>query len=1731
MRKITLTLLFLAVLVPTLLVGQTILLTESFETDGNGTRYKTSTAEFSDGGSDFFTRTDGSNISSAYEVTGADGNFYFAAQDIDGEGANAQQTLEINTIDISSFENLSFSLLLAEDDDGNNEDWDNSDFFLIKYQIDGGGYQNLLAIENDGAEFNTAPLIDTDFDGIGDGQELTDVFTSFGNSITGTGNLLDLRITFNLDSGDEDIAIDNLQIIGESVGIDTTSPSLVGTSPVNNATNVALNAVLTATFDEPVQWVSNGEAIIITDDSGSSLESFNENSPNVTFSGNSVIIDPINDFESNRSYSVTISNGALQDASGNVVPLIASSDWTFTTIPAQAPAPFLISEFQPNPDGADPTDVSFEISGSSGESFSGWLIGLESDGFDGTVDRATQVTGTFGGNGLLVVTVPDFENPSFTVVLSSDFSGSVGDDLDVDNDGTVDDPSVFGTVFDALGIPDSAGDASTQYGASLGGQDFAYTGTEPELVFRDASVGDWYAVNDFQNDDVLFDISANTVDPSIFNTDPIVEDTFGVVNPEVGGAAPNSISIAATDAVKVEGDSGTTNFTFTITRVGDTSQTTSVQYDTTGDVDAADFLEGLPNGIINFAADATEEIIAVEVIGDTEPENDETFTITLSNPGNGESLSPSSANGIIQDDDTEVVLTRIHEVQGATDTNLLDGQIVTVEAIVVGDFQDGDSDTTRNLSGFYLQEEDRDTDMDPMTSEGIFVFEDGNFIVDVNVGDRVQVTGTVDEFFGETQMDVVTSIVVISSNNSIPTPAMVSLPSAGVSTAQDGDLQPDLEAYEGMLVNFTDELSITEMFQLDRFNEIKLSQGGRLVQFTQENEPDVVGYAAHLEAIAQRTIVYDDGLSEQNALIGNLDGFGPTFSTDTDIRMGDVITGLSGILSYQWAGDAASGATWRVRATMDGENVFEKNNIRPLVPPSVGGAIKVGSLNVLNYFTTLDEGDNTAGPNDSGPRGADSQEEYDRQLQKLVTAIIQTDADAFGLVELENHPGASPANDGIDPVLGALVGALNSALGTETYEFVDAGLVGDDAIKVGMIYKPALLNVLGFAILDDTFAGSTPPVFDGPDTNRAPLAVTFEEVGTGGVFTAVVTHMKSKGSAGTAGAGDEDANDGAGFANETRLNGVTALVEWLDTDPTLSGDTDFIILGDLNAYAKEDPIVYLENQGYTNLNTGNSYVFDGQQGTLDYALANSTLNAQVTGSGEWNINADEPDAIDYNLDFNKDANIFNGTVPFRTSDHDPVIAGLRLVPLPNVVINEILADPAADLLGDANGDGLRDAVQDEFVELVNLEETEVDISGWVLSDAVGERHIFPEGTLIAPNCGIVIFGGGNPTGSFGNVVVQTASTSALGLNNGGDTVQIQDANGVVVASYTYGGEGGDDTSLTRSPDLIGKEPLVAHSAAEFSGGVLFSPGTRIDGTQFQGCEILDEEAPVITLLGDNPLTLVLGDLYQEPGATAEDNIDGDISELIVIGGDMVDVNTIGTYLVTYNVMDAAGNAAVEVIRSVIVEAPEKLSVFAFVLVDANTNKDIMSLSDGAIIDLSTLPSQKLTIRAEATGDTESVRFSLNGTKYVNKTENLVPYALFGDRNGDYVGERFKAGSYILTATPYSKNFSRGQKGTPLRINFTMTDDGDTNPQQGLEGIRLYPNPADTYFEISFEEKVNVKRISIYNSAGWFIRSYRGKNVKRGDKYVISVRFYWTGTYFVVVEDEYGNSIQRQLMVE
>ena len=218
--------LFFITLISAYSFGQTIIYQENFETNTNGINYNTSVSEFTDfvppstAGGDFFIRTDETNIASYYNITGQEGSYYFGAMDLDGEGATLPLTLSTIVIDVTDLTNIDFSILLAEDDDIN-QDWDNADYVHITYSIDGGASQNLIWVEGDetsGTASNSTPRIDTNFNGTGDGDEITSVFTEYIRNISlSDNNNIQFFIEYNLNSGDEDLSIDNIRVTDPTV--------------------------------------------------------------------------------------------------------------------------------------------------------------------------------------------------------------------------------------------------------------------------------------------------------------------------------------------------------------------------------------------------------------------------------------------------------------------------------------------------------------------------------------------------------------------------------------------------------------------------------------------------------------------------------------------------------------------------------------------------------------------------------------------------------------------------------------------------------------------------------------------------------------------------------------------------------------------------------------------------------------------------------------------------------------------------------------------------------------------------------------------------------------------------------------------------------------------------------------------------------------------------------------------------------------------------------------------------------------------------------------------------------------------------------------------------------------------------------------------------------------------------------------------------------------------------
>ena len=565
--------------------------------------------------------------------------------------------------------------------------------------------------------------------------------------------------------------------------------------------------------------------------------------------------------------------------------------------------------------------------------------------------------------------------------------------------------------------------------------------------------------------------------------------------------------------------------------------------------------------------------------------------------------------------------TLINAIQGDGAASPLVGSVVELEGVVTADFQGDDE-----LKGFFISSLAADIDANPLTSEGLFVyFAD----TDVSVGDHVRVQGTVEEYFDATQIGSVSQVAVCDTGLA-STATKITLPLAGATY---------LESFEGMLVTLEQPLVVTNNYGLGRYGEVEVATE-RLYQGTQVALPGDTANAVEAENLTKKILI-DDGSTVQN-----LDPTAyptPGLSAENTLRTGDTVNTVTGALAYSFS-------LYRIHPTVAPQ--FIATNARKDAPELNAEAdLRVASFNVLNYF-------NGDGQGEGFPtsRGADSEAEFIRQEAKIVSAISAMQADVVGLMEIEND------GFGEFSAIASLVNALNEADAANQYAFVDFGLeqIGTDAITTALIYRANKVEEVGTAAI------TTDAPFD--FSNRTPIAQSFKSLATDEVFTVAVAHLKSKGGCGSASGTNEDQNDGQACWNEIRTQGANAFADWLDSKPTGVDDEDTILVGDMNAYAMEDPIRAFADKGYKNVVAeldGNtlaySYSFSGRAGSLDHAVASASLLSKVVSAKDWHINADEPISLDYNVEFKSDAqqsSLYSQSA-YRASDHDPVIVDIK----------------------------------------------------------------------------------------------------------------------------------------------------------------------------------------------------------------------------------------------------------------------------------------------------------------------------------------------------------------------------------------------------------------------------------------------------------------------------------------
>ncbi|TAA40906.1 ExeM/NucH family extracellular endonuclease [Pseudoxanthomonas winnipegensis] len=540
----------------------------------------------------------------------------------------------------------------------------------------------------------------------------------------------------------------------------------------------------------------------------------------------------------------------------------------------------------------------------------------------------------------------------------------------------------------------------------------------------------------------------------------------------------------------------------------------------------------------------------------------------------------------------------IGQVQGSQARSALVGQIVTVTGTVTADLRAG-------LQGFFVQDAG---DGDAATSDALWVVPGaGMALPDIHTGQRWQLTGTVAET-GDGPHTLTTlqlaDAKVLGSASATPAPIALTAPPA------------DWAALEGMLVRIDAPLTLNGTDT--RFGQTIASFGGPLWTPSEREVPGTPGYAALAADNAHRRLLLDDGSDARDPAV-------LPYMPGGAVRSGSTATGASGVVDFRHG-------AWRLQALTP---LQVQAAARPAAP-DVPGSVRIAVFNLENLFN----GDG-AGGGFPTKRGAKTEAEYRAQVARLVATLTPLRADIAALMELEND-GYGPQSS-----LAQFVEALNA--GGSDWRYIDAGSgPGDNPIRVGLIYRASRVTPVGKPV---TLEG-------GPfvEHSRVPLAQAFRR-GDGALFVVAANHFKSKG-CNEASGGDADAHDGAGCWNATRTESARRVDAWLKSDPTGTGATRALIVGDLNAYAQEQPLRTLRQAGWADafaaahVTAPYSYVYDGQRGRLDHALLSPALAPLLRGAAEWHVNADEPEPRGDARDATPG--------PWRSSDHDPMLLGFDL---------------------------------------------------------------------------------------------------------------------------------------------------------------------------------------------------------------------------------------------------------------------------------------------------------------------------------------------------------------------------------------------------------------------------------------------------------------------------------------
>ncbi len=873
-------------------------------------------------------------------------------------------------------------------------------------------------------------------------------------------------------------------------------------------------------------------------------------------------------------------------------------------------------------------------------------------------------------------------------------SSNTGDTFSYGSAGSTD--RAFGGLQSGTLIPVVGACFTNNTGATLTSVDIAYTGeqwrigntaaarddrldfqinTNPGSVSLTAS-GTWTDVNtlDFTNP-VKTNASAGALDGNSAANRAAVSATIGSLSIANGGnfcirwndlnasgaddglavddfsltiaGSPTPV-ISINDVAALEGDSGSTTFTFGI-GLSQPAGPGGVSFDiatANGTATAgSDYVAG--SATLTIPAGSSSTTFAVSVIGDTTPEADETFFVNLTNVS-GATVSDGQGQGTIQNDDVAIV--QIHDIQGNGLTSPINGAVVTTEGIVTA---------LKFNNGFFLQTPDANVDADPNTSQGIFVFTSSAPPASAAVGNRIRVTGTVAEFVPSSNLNQLSitqltgpTIVVLSTGNPLPTP--VTLSSADFNAASTPG---SAEKFEGMRATVADAVVVA-------------GSDGNITESSATSSTTGVFHVV-LDGVARPFREPGIGVMDVFPIPGGktpprfdtnqerimIRSRGQVGATSLALDVGARIANMTGVLDY-FAG------TWALLPDI-GSGTATGGRTPTAVADARPEDVTIAAANLLRLFDEIN--DANGGPTLTAAA-------LDKRLTKTSLAICDflKAPDILGVVEVENLR-----------VLGLLADRINSTC-ARAPQYVPYLVQGNDVggINVGFLVNTRSVGATArVEVLEVTQFGAA-TVLNNPDgstsllNDRPPLLLrAIVHAGNGATYpvTVIVNHLRSLNGL------DDTAPGSNGWASEgdrvrtKRGQQAMFLANLVHTRQIANPAERIVLLGDFNAFefndgyvdvmgivrgneaAEPNVISYFDSPITRPLIDGSelilnplerySYEFDGNAQTLDHVVINEPIVME---------------AADIRVDharINADFGVHNFGVAgnaIRMSDHDPV---------------------------------------------------------------------------------------------------------------------------------------------------------------------------------------------------------------------------------------------------------------------------------------------------------------------------------------------------------------------------------------------------------------------------------------------------------------------------------------------